>query len=262
MNVRDPSPPRAGSLRRWGLRVVAASALGGVAVTTWLGLWVTPPSIELGQLVRLVYIHPPLAWVCYMAFSVTTLASLAYLWPRTRSLAWDRLAAASAEVGLVFAVLTILTGSIWGKPTWGTWWTWDARLTTTALLAVLYVGYLALRRVPAEAAVVARRSAVASLLAFADVPVNYLSVYWWRTLHQTGTVLNPAKQMKIHGLMAWTLLLGFLSFTLAYVWLVSARYRIAKLSDLAEADRLRAAIAERAAEAQGAALGDERPVPA
>ncbi len=239
----------AGRLWLWSMRLAAGSAIAGVAATVWLGLWVTPPSIELGQLVRLVYIHPPLAWVCYLAFSVTTLASLAYLWPRTRSAGWDRLAFASAEVGLVFAVLTIVTGSIWGKPTWGTWWTWDARLTTTALLAVLYVGYLALRRIPAEPAVIAKRSAIASLLAFADVPVNYFSVYWWRTLHQTGTVLNPAKQMKIHGLMAWTLLLGFLAFTVAYLWLVSARYRIAQLADLRERDRLEVAIAERRAQA-------------
>lgn len=228
----------------------ATGALGaaGIALTTWLGLWVTPPAVGMGDLVRLVYIHPPIAWVCYLAFGVTALASGAYLWPRTRSLGWDRLAGASGEIGVVFATLTLVTGSIWGYPTWGTWWTWDARLTTTALLEVLYIGYLALRRTGGDREVVAKRSALAGVLAFADVPVNYLSVYWWKTLHQTGTVLNPSHQTKIHGIMAWTLLLGFVSFTLVYAWLVAKRYKLSRLADRWEEEMLDIAMAERAAE--------------
>ena len=147
------------------------------AATVWLGLWVTPPDQVQGNLVRLLYLHPPVAWVAlYLAFGLAALSSLLYLWRRTRSLFWDRLAAAAVEVGVVFNALTLVTGSLWGRPTWGVWWTWDARLTTTALLLVLFLGYLALRRVPAEPDVRARRCAVAALVAFVDVPIVHFSV--------------------------------------------------------------------------------------
>ena len=123
-----------------------------VAITVWLGLFVTPPDAQQGDLVRLVYIHPALAWVAlYVAFGMAAVCSLLYLWPRTRSMVFDRMAASAVEVGVVFTVLTLITGSIWGRPTWGVGWTWDARLTSTALLGVLFIGYLALRRVPASA---------------------------------------------------------------------------------------------------------------
>src|SRR5205807_7107324 len=132
---------------------------------------VTPPDVVQGDLVRLIYVHPPVAWVAYLAFGVTALASVLYLWPRTRSLAWDRLAGASAEIGVVFTALTLVTGSIWGRPTWGVWWVWDARLTLSALELMLLLGYLALRRVPADVEVRARRSALTALLAVLVVPV-------------------------------------------------------------------------------------------
>lgn len=208
-------------------RVVGFLALIGMVATVWLGLFVTPPDVFMGNLVRLIYIHPPLAWVAFIAYGMNFLASLAYLWPRTRHLRWDRLAGASAEVGVLFTGLTLVTGSIWGRPTWGTWWTWDPLLTTTALLFVLYLGYLALRRVPDEPGLRARRCAIAALIAFVDVPVVYFAVLWWKSLHQAPTVLNPTTHKTyIHGSMAWTLLLGFVSFTLTYVWMVMVRYRL------------------------------------
>ncbi len=235
--------------RSWVPPSLGLAALVSLAGTVVLGLWLTPPDVFQGNLVRLIYVHPPVAWVAYLAFGVTTLASLAYLWPRTRDPRWDHLAGASAEIGVVFSVLTLATGSIWGRPTWGVWWTWDARLTTTAILAVLYLGYLALRRVPADGGTGARRCAVAALLAFADVPISYLSVYWWNTLHQTGTVLNPQGQTHIHGSMAWTMLLGFCGFTLLYSWLLLHRYRV-EAAGAAVGDRnLELALAERRAEA-------------
>jgi heme exporter protein C len=246
---RVPLSYRPRSLARTGLGVVG---LASVAATVWLGLWVTPPSTNMGQLVRLLYIHPPVAWVAYLAFGVTAAASLLYLWRRTRSVVWDRLAAASGEVGVLFCGLTLVSGSIWGKATWGVWWTWDARLTSTALLFVLYLGYLALRRVPSDPDTRAKRSAVAAILAFADVPISYLSVYWWKTLHQTGTVLNPQRQVHVHGLMAWTLLLGFCAFTLVYVWLVAHRYAVEALAERQQGEGLARAIAERRAEGRAA----------
>jgi heme exporter protein C len=238
-------------------RLLGVSALAAVAATVYLGLWVTPPDVVQGNLVRLIYVHPPVAWVAYLAFGVTALASVLYLWPRTRSLAWDRLAAASAEVGVVFTALTLATGSIWGRPTWGVWWTWDARLTTTALLLVLYLGYLALRRVPGQPDTRAKRSAIAALVAVIDVPIVHLSVVWWRTLHQSATVLTPNLQPTVHGSMAWTMLLGFVAFTLVYAWLLVHRYRLETAEEELETEGLSAALAERRAEAAegGVALG-------
>ena len=150
----------------------------------------------------------------------------------------------------MFTGLTLVSGSIWGRPTWGAWWVWDPLLTTTALLFVLYLGYLALRRVPGEFHVRARRSAIAALIAFIDVPIVYLSVEWWRSLHQAPTVLNPTTHKTyVHGSMAWTLLLGFVSFTLVYIWLTAHRYRLAELQDLEDTEGLEVALAERRAEA-------------
>ena len=223
-------------------RALGPLALALLGLDVVLGLWVTPADVDQGELVRLVYIHPALAWVAlYLAFGLAAVCSILYLWPRTRSLRFDRVAAAAVEVGVVFNVLTLVTGSIWGRPTWGVWWTWDARLTSTALLLVLFLGYLALRRGPATPEVRARRSAIAALVAAVDVPIVHFSVIWWQTLHQGATVLNPNLSPKIHGLMAWTLLLSFVAFTLAFAWMVVVRCRIDAVEesavdlDLAEA---------------------------
>jgi heme exporter protein C len=256
----------------WTTRIIGILALVGTAFTVWLGLWVTPPDRTQGDLVRLVYIHPGVAWVAlYLAFGLAAGCSLLYLWPRTRSLFWDRLAAASVEVGVIFNVCTLISGSIWGKPTWGVWWAWDARLTSTAVLLVLFLGYLALRRVPAEPEVRARRSAFAALFAVVDVPIVHFSVVWWKTLHQGATVLNANLSPTIHGSMAWTLLLGFVALTLAFVWMLLVRYRIGALEDYLGSGELDMALLERQSEGAVAEtapdplapVGDGRaPVPA
>jgi heme exporter protein C len=228
------------------------AALVCLAGTAVLGLWVTPPDVVQGELVRLIYIHPPIATVGELAFGVTAVASLLYLWPRTRELRWDRLAGASAEVGVVFAALTLVTGSIWGRPTWGVWWTWDARLTSTALLLALFLGYLALRRVPGESSARAKRSAIGALVAAVDVPIVHYSVEWWRTLHQGPTLLRP--KPLIHGLQLETMLLGFVAFLLLYAWLVGHRCRLERLAQDVEDRGLDVALAERRAEGGGGAM--------
>lgn len=239
------SAPRVRAITR-GIGILA---LVTTALTVWLGLWVTPPARVQGTLVRLLYVHPPVAWVAlYCAFGVTALSSILYLWRRTRSVLWDRLGASAVEVGVVFTALTLVTGSLWGRPTWGVWWTWTARLTSTALLLVLFVGYLALRRVPADPEVRARRCAVAALVAFVDVPIVTFSVDWWQTLHQRGTVLNPGLTLKVHGSMAWTMGLGFLAMTLVFVWMLLVRYRIEALSDRVGDQELEISLSERWAE--------------
>jgi heme exporter protein C len=239
---------------RWTVRIIGISAAAGVAVTVWLGLWVTPPDVTQGNtvpgdLVRLVYIHPGVAWVAlYLAFGLAAVASLLYLWPRTRSMFWDRLAAAAVEVGVVFNVCTLISGSIWGKPTWGVYWAWDARLTLTAILLVLFLGYLALRRIPAEPEKRAKRSAFVCLFAAVDIPIDHFSVLWWKTLHQGATVVNPDLSPTIHGSMAWTLLVSFVALTLVFVWMLLVRYRIGVLEDWLGQNELDVALRERQSE--------------
>lgn len=256
--VPGVTSPRMRAATRW----TGVAATVSLALTVWLGLWVTPPAKVQGTLARLLYLHPPVAWVAlYCAFGVAALSSMLYLWRRTRSLFWDRLGAAAVEVGVVFTALTLVTGSLWGRPTWGVWWTWTARLTSTALLLVLFLGYLALRRVPASAEVRARRCAVAALVAFVDVPIVTFSVDWWQTLHQQGTVLNPGLSLKVHGSMAWTMALGFVAMTLVFVWMVLVRYRIEVLADRVGDEELEVSLTERWAEGE-ADLGSGMAAPA
>ena len=236
-------------MRTAWVRVVGVAAVVATAATVWLGLWVTPPDRVQGNLVRLLYIHPPVAFVAlYCAGGLAALSSLLYLWRRTRSLFWDRLTAAAVEVGVIFCALTLATGSIWGRPSWGVWWTWDARLTSTALLLVLLLGYLALRRVPADPEVRAKRCSVAALIALIDVPIVHFSVDWWQTLHQSGTVLNPELKLYVHGSIAWTFLLGFIAMALVFTWMVAVRYRIEVLRDKVGDEELEISLAERRAE--------------
>ena len=132
---------------------------------------------------------------------------------------------------MIFTALTLVLGSLWGRPVWGVWWAWDARLVTTAVLFFLYLGYLALRRIPSSPDARAKRCAIAALIAFVDVPIVHFSVTWWRTLHQQGTVFNDELDAQIHGVMAFTLWFGVLAFTLLYVYLLDRRYRLLALDE-------------------------------
>jgi heme exporter protein C len=223
-------------------------ALLSLAATVVLGLTL-PTTVEQDDYSKLIAIHPGLAWASYVAFGVTALASLLWLWPTTRSRTADLVAGASAEAGVVFTALTLLTGSIWGRPTWGTWWVWDARLTLSALMLALYLGYLALRRVPADADTRARRAAVAAVLAVLVVPVNHFAVEWWRTLHQGRSLNQLEPGNDLDGIFIGAMLLGFLAMTLTYVWFVLTRLRTARLEAELEDVALDVAIAERRAEA-------------
>jgi heme exporter protein C len=238
---------RAGTSSR-ATRVLGVAALATLGLTVVLGLFVTKPDVVQGEVVRLIYLHPAVAWTAYVAFGITAAASALYLWPRTRSRLWDLIAGASAELGVVFIALTLVLGSVWGHATWGVWWTWDARLTTTALLLALFLGYLALRRVPASTEVRSKRSAVAALIAAVDIPVVHMSVEWWRTLHQGRTLLRP--HPLIHGLQLQTMLLSFLAMTLVYAWLLVHRFRVELLEEKLDDVGLTQAIEERRAEAE------------
>ena len=234
--------------------VLGIATLISVAATAWLAFVVSPPDVVQGQLVRLIYVHPGAATAFYVGFGLCALASLAYLWPRTRSRRWDRLAAASAEVGVLFCGVTLVTGSIWGRAAWGVWWTWDARLTLTALLFAVFVGYLALRRTGGDPDSRARRCAIAAIVSALLVPVDHEATTWWQTLHQDNTLLRP--NPSIHGWQLVTMLVSFVAYGLLFSWLLLHRYRVEVLEDRFEEEGFAAAIAERRAEASvGSGVG-------
>jgi heme exporter protein C len=221
-----------------------------MTVVLILGLGITGPDVIMGEIVRILYIHPAVAWVAYVAFAVTSLCSALWLWPRTRAIKWDQIAGASAEIGVVFTFLALVTGSIWGRGTWGVWWTWDARTTSTAMLLFLYLGVLALRGVPSTLDQRARRSSIAALFAFLNVPLVHFSVVWWRTLHQQSSLI--ALKPTLGGRQILTINLSVLAFTLVYGWLLMVRYRVARWEDRAGSSDLDDAIAARRAEARPA----------
>ncbi len=156
---------------------------------------------------RILYIHVGTVWVAYLAFVVTAVSSAAYLWKRTTSLTWDRIAGASAEIGVLFMAVTLFAGALWGRLSWGTFWVWDARVTTTAFLFITYVGYLAVRGLGGSHQQRARRSAVVALLAVLEIPLVHFSVKLWRSVHQDASVAGNS-DVTLDGLMLFTLLLG------------------------------------------------------
>jgi heme exporter protein C len=231
-------------------RVLGLVALATTALVIVLGLAVTPPDVVQGDLVRLIYVHPAVSTWCFVAFGVVALASLLYLWPRTRSRLWDLIAGAAAEIGVVFCALSLATGSIWGRPSWGVWWTWDARLTLTALLCALFLGYLALRRTGGAIEVRSKRSAIAGVMFAIVVPIDHYATEWWRTLHQGDTLLRT--HPLIHGQQLITMLLSFVSFGLIFAWLFVHRFRLEQLEERLETEGLEQALEARRAEAVAA----------
>jgi heme exporter protein C len=227
---------------------LGALAVIGLAATMILGLSL-PNTREQREFSRLIAIHPPLAWCGYLAVGVSALASLLYLVPRTRSRFWDRVAASSAELAIVFVGLTLVTGSIWGRPTWGVWWTWDARLTVTALMLAVFVGYAAVRRSIFDHERRARVTALIALLGALSVPVNHMAVTWWRTLHQGRSLVDSDPSGNLDGSFIATMLLGFASMTLAYLWLLIQRYRLEEAEEMDQGRDLAAALRARRSEA-------------
>ena len=214
--------------RGWALTLLALAAAAGVYL---LALAFTPLEVRQGAAQKIFYIHVPAAWAAMMAFSLVGLVSILYLWLKDPRL--DRFAASSAEVGVVFSLVMLTTGPIWGKPIWGTWWTWDARLTLTLFLFFLFAGYLALRAALHDPAERARFSAVVGIMGLLLVPFVHLSVYLFRTLHPQPVVLKPSAP-SLPGEMLRTLLVSVAVFTLLYVGLVTLRYGLALVEELRE----------------------------
>jgi heme exporter protein C len=203
-------------------KVLGILALGTMLIGSYVGLAVVPADAAQGNVQRLMYVHVPAAWLAFLAFFVVFVMSVLYLIQRDDR--WDRVAASSAEIGVVFTVLTLLLGMMWGKPTWGVYWTWDPRLTTTAILLAIYVGYGALRSFAEDGEKRARWSAIVGVIGFANVPIVYMSVTWWRTLHQP-----PSSPRSVDPDILWTLMLNLAAFTLVYLYLMVRRIRFAKL---------------------------------
>jgi heme exporter protein C len=214
------------------LGVLAAAGLIAAAI---MGLVVAPPDATQGNIQRLMYVHVPSAWLAYLSFGVVFVCSIAYL--VTKKIRYDRVAHASAEIGVVFTALCIVLGSLWGKPVWGAYWTWDPRLTTTAIMLLMYVGYLAVRRLPDNPARRARWAAVVGIVAFADVPIVQLSVEWWRSLHQ-GPTIRLLGESTIAPIMAAALFTALAAFTLLYLYLMVVRLRVGRLEEGALAEAL------------------------
>ena len=233
-------------IKQLSQRLLGPVTLVLLALTLWLGLWVTPPDKIQGNLVRLLYVHPAIAWVAlYVSFGTAAIASALYLWKRTRSELMDRVAHCAMEVSTVFIILTLITGSIWGRPTWGVWWAWDARLTSTAILGLFELAYLALRRANDDPDLRARRSAVFAVIAAINVPIIHFSVDWWNTLHQGASVFTEDGKITVHGSMLVTLFISLFAFTLLFFWLLRARYRLEVLRDSKHRASLDEALAQR-----------------
>jgi heme exporter protein C len=186
-----------------------------------------------GPLQRIFYFHVPSAWVAYLAFAITFVGSIAYL--RTGARRWDLLAHSSAEIGIVFCSLVLITGPIWARPVWGTFWQWDARLTSTFVMWLTYVGYLLLRSLATDPTKAGRLAAVVGMVGFINVPIVHFSVQWWRTLHPSGP--TPADPSTASGLGAPELIAFFTAlaaFTLLFAWFLTLRMRLGRTADRVE----------------------------
>ncbi len=185
------------------------------------------PDVLQGYLTRILPIHVGSSWLAYLSFGLTAVFGLTYL--ITRNYHWDRLSLASTEIGVVFIVLSLFSGALWGRPTWGAYWTWgDARLTSTALMLLVYIGLLMVRGMIEDSGRRARVSAVIGIVASVGVPINYMSVYWWSTLHQTPTVSLAERRSALQndGIL-FGFLLALLGFTMLYVYLLRLRGQLA-----------------------------------
>jgi heme exporter protein C len=236
----DDAPTSTGSTTT---RVLGVLTLLGFAVLMLLAFVVTPADANQGDAVRIIYVHVPSATFAYMGCFLTTLGSALYLWKKSQW--WELTAYAGAEIAALFTAVTLVTGMLWGRPTWGVFWVWDARLTSTAMLMLLLLGYLAVRRLPADYSVRAKRASIIGLLLVPNVIIVRESVNWWRTLHQTATI---GLDTKMDGIMLFTLFVGFVVVGVFFFWLLIHRFRLAWLEEQVADQGLDAAIAERRAE--------------
>jgi heme exporter protein C len=239
--LERPAAPEKRPARSIQLNGLLAWTTAGLMALSLFAVFIYAPIERTqGAPQKIFYFHVPLAWDAYLAFFCSLVGSIAYL--RTRKRGWDVLAYSAAEIGVVFTTLVLISGSIWGKTIWGTWWTWDARLTSTLVMWFIYVSYLLLRdSIGRTTEKAARYAAVLGIVGFVDVPIVHMSVTWWRTLHPQPTVANPAGPT-LPATMLATFFLCLVTFTVLFAWLLCERMAVESLRH--EIDGLAAGLLE------------------
>jgi len=220
---RDALPERPPHTSHW----LAFISIGAVIAAQTYAILTSPAEGDMGHLQKIMYVHVPAAWMTFLSFFVVLVFSLRYLWRRREN--DDLIAASAAEVGAIFNGLTLMLGMIWGRPAWGVWWVWDARLTSTLVLFLIFTGYLSLRALVDDAQQRARWSAAVGVIGALNVPIVYMSVKWWRTLHQppsSPATLDPAYTMGLR--------LNAIALLLVLIYFIRKRYEIARLERAVE----------------------------
>ena len=218
-----------------------------LAIGNWLGLVYAPSERFMGDVGRILYVHVPAAWVSMLCFLVAGICAIGFLMAGKRW--WDSAMESATEVGVMMCALLLLLGAIFARPTWGVWWSWDPRLTSSAVMMLSFVGVLLLRGIVRDPDRRATWSAVATILAAVNVPVTYMSVKWWRSLHQvqsetaSGSALDPT--------MRWILYFNTVAFIFLTVWFLARRYRVAELRAASEQPEPLPAAVPRAAASPG-----------
>ena len=218
------------SLARNALLLLSGASMVGVLYLVFI--W-APTERNLGISQRIFYFHVSMAWVGFFAFFWVLVGSVGYLWKRSQR--WDRLAYSSAEIGVVFTTLMLITGVLWAKPSWGVWWTWDPKLTTSLILWLIYVAYLMLRAYSPRGDQGARFAAILGIIGFIDVPIIYLSVVWWRTIHPN--VVGTAATGSLEPSMRMVLMACTVAFTLLFAYLLMDRQALRRSEEEFEAIR-------------------------
>ncbi|MEC7218739.1 MAG: cytochrome c biogenesis protein CcsA [SAR324 cluster bacterium] len=219
------------SAARWTARLEIIAPLTLLACGLWIFVF-APTETEQGFVQKIMYIHVPSVIVTYLAFFVTFAFGIAYLWKRL--LVFDRIAKVSAEIGLIFCAMVLLSGAIWGRPTWGTYWVWDARLTTTLLLFLIFLGYFLLRLSVQDREKEARFASVLGIIGFLDIPIVHKSVEWWRTLHQPSTLFKVeegAAKPAMPPELLYPLLASMFAMLLFYGYLMLLRWQMEENQD-------------------------------
>ena len=219
------------SAARWTARLEIIAPLTLLACGLWVFVF-APTETEQGFVQKIMYIHVPSVIVTYLAFFVTFAFGIAYLWKRL--LFFDRIAKVSAEIGLIFCAMVLLSGAIWGRPTWGTYWVWDARLTTTLLLFLIFLGYFLLRLSVQDREKEARFASVLGIIGFLDIPIVHKSVEWWRTLHQPSTLFKVeegAAKPAMPPELLYPLLASMFAMLLFYGYLMLLRWQMEENQD-------------------------------
>ena len=213
--------------RRWAIALNALAALA-LTASLWMVFFYVPTEAEMGVVQRIFYVHVPSAWVAFLAFGIVALCSLGYLWLRDERL--DAISVASAELGLLFTTIVLVTGPLWGKIAWGAWWVWEPRLTLTLLLWFIYVGYFILRGAADSPERGKRFAAILGIVGAVDIPLIHLSVTWFRSQHPEAVILRPEGPQAAPEIVQ-TLLVSFLAFTLLFFGLLMVRYGLERLEN-------------------------------